>query len=191
VAAVQRGLQRGLTGRRRTVVLCSDATILTETPPLRASWSPVGEPARIEITGNRRKAALYATINIATGARCLDQAARWNGASFRDHLRHIRRVWRGWHIILFLDRGSPHTAAASRALAAALDIELRWLPVACPELNPVEDLWRWLKGRILCNHQRDDFADTIHTALDALESLTHHQTRTLAGILSNNFWLPT
>lgn len=191
MAAVQRGLQRGLKSRRRTVVLCSDATILTETPPLRASWSPVGDPARIEITGNRRKAALYATLCLTTGTRCLDHAARWNGESFRDHLRHIRRVWRGWHIILYLDRGSPHTAAASQALADELGIELRWLPVACPELNPVEDLWRWLKGRILCNHQPDDFDDTIQAALDALRTLTSHETRTLAGVLSNNFWLRT
>ena len=191
MAPGQRGLKRGLATRQRTVLLASDATILTETPPLRASWSKVGEPARIEVSGNRRKAALYAALNIGTGRRCVDLATRWNGASFRDHLRHVRRVWRGWRIVLFVDRGSPHTAVASRRLAQALKIELRWLPTACPELNPVEDLWRWLKGRVLCNHQPDDFEDTTTTAVHAIENLTPEKALTLAGAMSKQFWLRT
>lgn len=191
MAAVKRGLQRGLKGRPRTVTLFSDATIVTETPPLRASWSKVGEPAEVAISGNRRKAALYAAINIATGTRQIDMAGRWNGESFRDHLRHIRHRWRGWNIVLLLDRGSPHTARESRRLAEMCGIEVRWLPTACPELNPVEDLWKWLKGKVLQNHQPDDFADTLDTATNALDNLTNHETRRLTGLLSGNFWLPT
>jgi len=173
------------------VILATDASIITETPPLRASWSKVGEPAEVPITGNRRKAAVYAALNIATGQRCIDLAPRWHGESFRDHLKHIRRQWRGWNIVLFLDRGTPHTAAASRQLAKALNIELRWLPTACPELNPVEDLWRWLKGSVLCNHQPDDFADTTRTAVEALDQLSNKQTLRISGTLCKNFWLRT
>src|SRR5205823_11330930 len=54
----------------------------------------------------------------------------------------------GWNIVLFLDRGSPHTAKASRALAADLGVELRFLPTACPELNQVAGPWRPAKGRV-------------------------------------------
>lgn len=175
----------------RTVVLFSDATILTETPPLRACWSLAGDPARVAISGNRHKAALFATIHIGTGRCCVDPAAFWNGDFWRDHLLHIRRTWRGWRIVLFLDRGSPHTARASRDLAARLGIELRWLPTACPELNPVEGIWRWLKGTILCNFQPNDFTDTITAALAALDELTPRQLLTKAGALSKDFWLRT
>lgn len=189
--AVKRGLQRGLSGRRRTVVLFSDATIITETPPLRASWSPVGDPARVPITGNRRRGVLYGALNPRSGHICLDEASRWNGESFREHLRNVRREWSGWNIVLFLDRGSPHTAHASRELAGSLKIETRWLPTACPELNPVEDLWRWLKNTILCNHQPDDFADTMQAATEAIQSLTNKDIRRLTGTLSKNFWIPT
>lgn len=191
MAPVKRGLQRGLTDRRRTVTLFSDATIVTETPPLRASWSKVGEPAEVAISGNRRKAAVYAALNIATGTRQVDLASRWDGDSFRDHLRQIRSRWRGWNIVLFLDRGSPHTAKRSRQLAADSGIEVRWLPTACPELNPVEDLWKWLKGTVLPNHQADDFAHTLATATDAITDLTNHETRQLTGLLSGNFWIRT
>jgi len=63
----QRGLKRGLASRERTVILATDASLITETPPLRASWSKVGESAEVPITGNRHKAALYAALNVATG----------------------------------------------------------------------------------------------------------------------------
>ncbi len=191
MATVKGGLQRGLKDRLRTVVLFSDATILTETPPLRASWSLVGDPAQVPVSGDRRKRALFGTINIGTGYCCVEAVTRWNGLLWRDHLRCIRRCWRGWNMVLFLDRGSPHTAQASRQLAASLGIELRWLPTACPELNPVEGIWRWLKGTILCNFQPKNFSDTIETAVDAVTELTPRQLLTKAGVLSQNFWLRT
>ena len=86
---------------------------------------------------------------------------------------------------------SRATRQASRRLAREYGINVRWLPTACPELNPVEDLWKWLKGTILHNHQPDNFADTLATATDALSSLTNRETKQLSGILSGNFWLPT
>lgn len=128
---------------------------------------------------------------MGTGHRCVEVVERWNGQTWRDHLCRIRCCWRGWNIVLFLDRGSPHTANASRELAAKLNIELRWLPTACPELNPVEDIWRWLKGSILCNHQPDDFQDTINRATEAIDKLTPRQLLKKSGVLSQNFWLPT
>jgi transposase len=147
LASGQGGLRRGLKQRRRTTLLFSDATILTETPPLRAGWAPRGRQATVPITGNRAKRVLYGALSIRAGRLLLDPAARWNQDSFQAHLRHIRRVWRGWRIVLFLDRGSPHTAIKSRALAKALGIALRFLPTACPELNPLEGLWRLAKGQ--------------------------------------------
>ena len=54
-------------------------------------------------------------------------------------------------MVLFLDRGSPHRAHESQELAKALNIQLRWLPVATPELNAMENLWREGKGHILGN----------------------------------------
>lgn len=173
------------------MVLFTDATILTETPPLRACWSPAGEQAEVPVTGNRAKTVLYGALNPATGTLWLDEAAKWNQHTFQDHLRNVRSVWRGWNIVLFLDRGSPHTATASRELAAELGIELRFLPTACPELNPVEGLWRHAKGRVLANEPTPDLADSLGRVCEELFEMTGRERRQLAGVLSGNFWLPT
>lgn len=173
------------------MVLFTDATILTETPPLRACWSPVGAQAEVPITGNRGRVVLYGALNPATGRLGLDEAARWDQDSFQAHLRNIRSIWRGWRIVLFLDRGSPHTATRSRELAAGLGIELRLLPTACPELNPVEGLWRHAKGRVLANEPTPDLGDSLGRVCEELFEMSGTERLRLAGVLSGNFWLPT
>ncbi len=50
LVAGKRGLQRGLKGRKRTVLLFVDETMLTERPPLRAAWARVGEQAHVAIS---------------------------------------------------------------------------------------------------------------------------------------------
>jgi transposase len=191
LAASKRGLKRGLKGRKRTVVLFTDATIITETPPLRARWARKGKPVEVPIIGNRNKRALYGTLNIKTGAICLDQAKKWDQDSFQEHLRHLKAQWQGWNIVLFLDRGSPHTAQRSRQLARELGIELRWLPVACPELNPVEGIWRHLKGTGLANRPTLWMEELMDRAIGYIQSLAPVERLRKGGVLSGNFWLAT
>ncbi len=143
------------------------------------------------ITGNRDRRVLFGAMAVGSGTLCLDRAARWNQSGFQAHLRHIRSTWRGWRIVLFVDRGSPHTARRSRALAAELGIELRLLPTACPELNPLEGLWRELKGHILANEPTPRLDESLQRAIDHLMAMTGRQRRKTSGVLSENFWLPT
>jgi len=173
------------------VVLVTDACIVTETPPLRAGWAPVGQRAEAPITGNRAKRTAYCALAVGTGSVRLEVAGGWNRETFQAHLRVIRATWRGWHVVLFLDRGGPHVATRTKALARALGIELRFLPTACPELNPVEGIWRHLKGRVPANEPTPDLDASVHRAFDDLRAMTGEERLPLAGVPSGNFWLPT
>jgi hypothetical protein len=90
VTTSKRGLQRGLEGRSRTVILFLDETILTETPPLRAAWALEGEQAEIPITGNRDKRVLFGVLNPRSGAVLLHSAEAWNQGEFQDVLSQTR-----------------------------------------------------------------------------------------------------
>ncbi len=173
------------------MVLFSDACIVTQTPPLRAAWAPVGQQAEVPITGERAKRVAYCALAIGTGSVRLDSAGQWNQASFQAHLWAVRSTWRGWRVVLFLDRGGPHVAKRTRALARGLGIELRFLPAACPELNPVEGLWRYLKGRVLANEPTPDVEASVHRAFEDLRAMGGEERLQLAGVLSGNFWLLT
>jgi hypothetical protein len=128
-----------------------DETFILETPPLRAGWAKVGVQAEVPITGTHERLVIHGALNIRSGHVEFLMTEHWMAATSQAFLRQVRQAWRGWHIVLLVDRGLPHTAKASRTLVAALGVEVRWLPTATPELNACEGLWRGAKGSGLAN----------------------------------------
>ena len=76
------------------------------------------------------------------------------------HLAEISAVVApGAHAVLLLDQAGRH---GSHALVIPANITLLPLPAKCPELNPVENVWQfmrdnWLSNRIFSSH--DDILD--------------------------------
>jgi transposase len=172
------------------VCLFIDATIFNEIPPLRAAWSPIGEQATVPIGGlHRARRILTGVLNIQTGTYLQYFSETYTHQTFQTLLMLIRRQRRGWHIVLFLDKISGQWARSSRRLANQLDIQLRWLPRACPELNPVDHLWRHLKKEILANEPLPNLEATLKRAWSYLEALSPHERLQKAGVLSGYFWL--
>ncbi len=189
MAAGKRGLQRGLKDRKRTIFLFLDSTIFTEVPPLRAMWAPIGQQAKVPITGAHDRRFLTVALNIRTGDYIDYVSTEYRQVNFQQVLHLIREHWRGWHIVLFLDRDSAQRAKASRRLARDLHIELRWLPKACSELNVVDHLWRHLKEETCINEPTPNLDLTVHRACRHLAQLTPRQRLEKAGVLSATFWL--
>src|ERR1051325_9537898 len=142
MAAVKRGLKRGLDGKGRSILLMLDETIITETPPLYSAYGHIGVQVRVPITGNRAKRFLHGAINIASGDVVLLITEEWVNETHQAFLRMVRSHWRGWNPVLFEDRASQHKSPSSLALAEGLGIEVRLLPKATPELNAMDHLWR-------------------------------------------------
>ena len=65
------------------------------------------------------------------------------------HLEEISRiVAQGAHAVLILDQAGWHT---STSLTVPDNISLLPLPPRCPELNPVENLWQYMRENWLSN----------------------------------------
>lgn len=141
------------------------------------------------ITGTHGKQVLTGVLNIKTGSYLQYASRQFKQQHFQEVLRLIRTHWRGWQIVLFLDKLTAHRARASRQLAAELGIELRWLPTACPHLNPVDHLWRHLKQDILANEPTPNLKKTLKRAWNYLAELPPRQRLQKAGVLSKDFWL--
>jgi transposase len=166
-----------------------DETLVTETPPLYSCYGRRGEQVQVPISGNRAKRVIHGALNIRTGAVLVLITEVWDQLTHQYFLHMIRAHWRGWHIVLFEDRGSPHTAADSRALAAELQIQVRFLPVATPELNAMDHLWRHVKHDVLSNRPTRSIDTSAEVACQYLLSLSPRQRLKKAGVLSGNFWL--
>jgi transposase len=166
-----------------------DETIVTETPPLYARYGPVGGQTEVPISGNRSKRILHRAINIRTGEVALLVTSDWDADTHQAFLRQVRAHWRGWRIVLFQDRGPAHTATESRALAQALDREIRWLPRATPELNAMDQLWKHVKANALANQPTRRIDQSADAACQYVLGLIRRERRRKAGILSGRFWL--
>jgi hypothetical protein len=189
VAPGKRGLKRGLKGRRRTVILMLDETIITETPPLYSCYGRAGRQVSVPITGNRSKRVLHGAMNVGSGDVELLITHEWVQETHQTFLWMIRSHWRGWHIVLFQDRGSPHTAADSVALDAELGIEVRWLPKATPELNAMDQLWRRAKGQAVASRATETIEKSADAVCAHILGLSPSQRLRQAGVLSGSFWL--
>ena len=141
------------------------------------------------ITGNRAKRILHGAINIESGAVLLLITWEWVRETHQYFLEMIRSHWRGWNIVLFEDRGTPHKAEDSLELAADLGIEIRWLPRATPELNAMDHLWRFVKGKTLADRPTVSIDESANTACRYLLEMSRRERLQKAGVLSGNFWL--
>lgn len=166
-----------------------DEIIITETPPLYSCYGRRGQQVCVPVTGNRAKRILHGVINIATGAALLLITVEWTQETHQYFLQMIRAYWRGWHIVLFEDRGSPHTAEDSVTLAQELGIEVRLLPRATPELNAMDHLWRSVKGRALADRPTLSIDKSADAACHYILEMSRRERLQKAGVLSGNFWL--
>jgi transposase len=191
LAAVERGLKRGLKGRIRTVLLMLDETIVTETPPLYSCYGHIGEQVRVPITGNRAKRILHGAINVRSGDVALLITEQWVNETHQAFLSMVRSHWRGWNIVLFEDRASQHKSPASRAWAEQLGIEVRLRPRATPELNAMDHLWKHAKREAVGSRATVTVEKSALAVCQHIIDLSPRDRLRQAGVLSGNFWLTT
>ena len=85
------------------------------------------------------------------------------------HLDEIaRRVARGAHAVLPLDRAGWHTTGR---LVVPKRLTLVFLPSRAPELNPVENVWQYLRQNWLSNRVFESYEAIIEAACDAWRRL--------------------
>jgi DDE superfamily endonuclease len=173
----------------RDVVLFEDETDLLLFPPLRACWARSGEDAEVPLCGANAKRVIFGALNTHNGTRLFLERKKQRQGDFQEFLGLIHERYRGWQVSLLLDGDSSHIAQMSRRLARLLGIELVWLPVRCPELNALDQLWRHGKEQVCANRQYGSIEEQVHRFLHYLEGLSVEETLRKAGVLSEDYWL--
>jgi transposase len=85
------------------------------------------------------------------------------------HINEISRsVQRGAHAVLLLDRAGWHT---TEKLIVPKNMTLIFLPSRSPELNPVENVWNYLRQNWLSNRVFDTYDAIIEAACQAWNNL--------------------
>jgi len=95
---------------------------------------------------------------------------RCNNEGMTLHLAEISAaVAPGAHAVLLLDQAGWH---GSRALVVPSNITLMPLPPKCPELNPVENVWQFMRDYWLSNRIFKSYDDILDHCCFAWNRLT-------------------
>ena len=133
-------------------------------------WARRGTRPRQPADQRYESAYLFGAICPARGVGAALAMPLADTAAMQAHLDEISRtVARGAHAILLLDRAGWHT---TDKLRVPKNITLILLPSRSPELNPVENVWQYLRANWLSNRVFEAYPDIIKAACDAWVRLT-------------------
>ena len=89
--------------------------------------------------------------------------------AMQTHLDEIsRHVASGAHAVLLLDQAAWHTTGK---LQAPTNITMMPLPPKCPELNPTENIWQYLRQTWLSNRVFEGYKDICDACCDVWNKL--------------------
>lgn len=122
---------------------------------------------------------LYAAVEPATGASVALQAPHVNTGTMNVFLRMLgAELGPRDHAVLIMDRAGWHK---SGTLVVPGNITVLLLPPYSPELNPIENLWHYLRSHYLANRAYDDYPHLLDAGAQAWQKLTPELLRSICA----------
>jgi transposase len=152
-----------------TVILAEDEAWMYLQATTMRVWAPRGDTPIITADPGRRKVGFYGTLNLHTGDVIVTRSPVFNGAVSAQHLQRILDTIPERPILLLWDRAPWHSGPEiEQILIDNPRLEILKLPVAAPELNPQEHVWKLTRHAVSHNHltpKLPDLADRFEAHL--------------------------
>ncbi len=132
-------------------------------------WAPRGTRPRALRDHRRTSAYLFGAVCPERGTGAAVVLPHVNVDAMTIHLAEISRsVTTGAHALLVLDQAGWHT---SLKLRVPENISLLPLPPYAPELNPVEQIWAYLRANFLSHRVWNSYDAIVDACCDAWNKL--------------------
>jgi len=132
-------------------------------------WAPRGTRPRALRDHRRNSAYLFGAVCPERGTGAAIVLPHVNVEAMTIHLAEISRsVTAGAHAVLVLDQAGWHT---SPKLRVPENISLLPLPPYAPELNPVEQIWAYLRANFLSHRVWNSYNAIVNACCDAWNKL--------------------
>ena len=99
-------------------------------------------------------------------------------------LQQLSEYYRTYQIIIFMDNAGWHR---SKGLTVPSNIPIEYLPPYSPELNPSEQLWKYLREHWTCNSPVNSLINLEEIVIEGLNHLIHNPE--IAKSFSNYSWI--
>ena len=135
------------------MILAEDEASLYLQATRQSVWAIQGQTPAIRVDAGRTKTNFYGTLNLLTGQELAMRADKMNAVTSAKHLEQILQTYPNQKILLLWDRAPWHRGSAiRRVLEANPRLEIMLFPVAAPELNPQEHVWKATRHVVSHNH---------------------------------------
>ena len=132
-------------------------------------WARRGTRPRAPKDQRTKSAYIFGAICPARGTAAALVLPKCNTQAMQWHLEEISsQVSPGAHAVLILDRAGWHGSAK---LAIPANITLLPLPPRAPELNPVENVWQFLRENWLSNKIFSSYDQIVDLSCEAWNNL--------------------
>ena len=144
-------------------------------------WAKRGTRPSAPKDQRTRSAYIFGAICPARGVGAALVLPKCNTEAMNLHLKEISvAVAPEAHAILIVDQAGWHF---SKALESPDNITLLALPSKSPELNPVENIWQYLRANYLSNRVFENYEAIVEAACEAWNKLiSQPQTITSIGM---------
>ena len=136
-----------------TIFLATDEAWMYLQATTMAVWSLRGVTPVVRVVPNRQKVGFYGTLDLKTGQELVTRTTEFNSFTTTRHLELILERYDDLKILLFWDRAPWHGGDPVEALLAAHPrLDIVRFPVAAPDLNPQEQVWKQTRRAVSHNH---------------------------------------
>lgn len=133
-------------------------------------WAPKGTRPRALKQGQFTAAYFFAAVSPANERYAAVVLPNVDTDAMQVHLEEIsKQVSPGKHAVLIVDRAGWHR---SKGLITPQNISLLYLPPYSPELNPVEQIWAYLRQHNFANRAFDGYEDILKVCTSAWQEFT-------------------
>ena len=142
-------------------------------------WGRTGSRPRAVRQTRYEWVYLYAAVEPASGASAALLAPNVDTGTMNAFLRILDAERKaGEHFVLIMDQAGWHK---SRTLKLPEGITVLLLPPYSPELNPVENLWHYLRSHYLSNKSYADYDALLAAGTEAYRKLTPEVIRSVCA----------
>lgn len=160
--------------RWQAMLYFQDESSVSLVPVLGKTWAKKGKTPKIKVTGNRGSIAVSSAIS--PGGRMVFRIEKENvnSETFIDFLKQIMKNHKWRKIIVIADNSPSHTAKAVEKFIRKNKnkIIVYYLPTYSPDLNPDEEVWKYLKNVKLKAHQarnKKEFTPLVRSKIKSIQ----------------------
>ena len=164
--------------RWQAMLYFQDESSVSLVPALGTTWAKKGKTPKVKVTGNRGSICLSSAISPAGRMVFRIEKGTVTSKTFVGFLKQIIKNHRWRKIIVVTDNYPAHDSKKVHDFIELNNnkIAVYYLPTYSPDLNPDEDVWKYLKNVKLKAHQarnKKEFKPLVLSKMQSIQKKPH------------------